>query len=106
MAMEINFVYSEPKALVRACAETVMQNVELGSADQCSICMEAFDSESGGAAAMCPVNLPCSHPFHTRCITIWLFKGHTCPVCRNDLRGLVCAPWSSESEAHKLGDKN
>ncbi|CAL5083719.1 unnamed protein product [Urochloa decumbens] len=103
MKMKVYFVYIEPKAVVRACAETVMQTVEQGTADQCSICMEAFE-ESTGAGAMSPVSLPCSHPFHTRCITVWLFKGHTCPVCRADMRGLVPAPWPSK--ALELGEKN
>ncbi|KAF8664251.1 hypothetical protein HU200_054793 [Digitaria exilis] len=103
MTMEVNLVYSEPKAVVRACAETVMQTVDRGSEERCSICMEAF-GESPGTGAMSPVNLPCSHPFHTRCITVWLFKGHTCPVCRADMRGLVSAPWPSE--AHEVGEKN
>ncbi|OEL17467.1 hypothetical protein BAE44_0021518 [Dichanthelium oligosanthes] len=104
MMMEISLVYSEPKAVVRACAETTMQTVDRDSADQCSICMEAFE-ESHGAGAMSPVNLPCSHPFHTRCITVWLFKGHPCPVCRTDMRGLVSAPpWPSQ--AHELRGTN
>ncbi|CAN6175974.1 unnamed protein product [Urochloa humidicola] len=103
MKMKVNYVYIEPKAVVQACAETFMQTVEQGSADQCSICMEAFE-ECPGAGALSPVNLPCSHPFHTRCITVWLFKGHTCPVCRADMRGLVSAPWPSES--CELGEKN
>lgn len=102
LAMEVTLVYSEPKAVVRACADTVMQVAEAGSADhQCSICMEGFGNISAGPTA--PVNLPCTHPFHTHCITVWLFKGHSCPVCRHDLRGLVSAPWSSR--AHNLGAK-
>ncbi|OEL15900.1 hypothetical protein BAE44_0023080 [Dichanthelium oligosanthes] len=86
LAMEVTLVYSEPKAVVRACAETVMQVAEAGSADhRCSICMVGF--ENIGAGPMAPVNLPCSHPFHTQCITVWLFKGHSCPACRHELRG-------------------
>ncbi|CAO2179660.1 unnamed protein product [Urochloa humidicola] len=103
LAMEVTLLYSEPKAVVRACAETVMQVAEPGSEDhKCSICMDVFDNVGTGPTA--PVNLPCSHPFHTHCITVWLFKGgHTCPVCRHDLRGLVSAPWASQ--ARKLGLK-
>ncbi|CAL4956334.1 unnamed protein product [Urochloa decumbens] len=102
LTMEVTLLYSEPKAVVRACAETVMQVAEPGSADhQCSICMEEFDNVGAGPTAA--VNLPCSHPFHTHCITVWLFKGHSCPVCRHDLRGLVSAPWASQTR--KLGFK-
>ncbi|TVU30468.1 hypothetical protein EJB05_22094, partial [Eragrostis curvula] len=38
MTMAVDFVYSEPKAVVRACTQTIQR----GSADQCSICMEDF----------------------------------------------------------------
>jgi hypothetical protein len=67
MAMKVDYVYSEPKAVVRACAETF---VPPAPADQCSICMEDFSSQRGGGDAMSRLNLPCSHPFHKRCITM------------------------------------
>ncbi|CAO2203749.1 unnamed protein product [Urochloa humidicola] len=100
IAMEVRLVYSEPKAVVRACAEIVMQTAEPRSDsanNQCSICMEGFQFQSDCAGAMSPLNLPCSHCFHVRCITVWLFKGHTCPICRHDLRGLVSQPWASQA---------
>ncbi|KAL6615264.1 hypothetical protein ACP70R_037534 [Stipagrostis hirtigluma subsp. patula] len=104
IALEVRLVYSEPKAVVRACADTVMQTVVPGSGDQCPVCMEGFEA-GVDAGPMCPVNLPCSHAFHTRCITVWLFKGRTCPVCRHDLTSLVSPPpWKSQQ--HMLGRKN
>ncbi|KAL6608055.1 hypothetical protein ACP70R_041118 [Stipagrostis hirtigluma subsp. patula] len=104
IALEVRLVYSEPKAVVRACAETVMLTVAPGSGDQCPVCMEGFVAGIDDGP-MCPVNLPCSHAFHTRCITVWLFKGRTCPVCRHDMTSLVSSPpWNSQQ--HKLGRKN
>lgn len=41
---------------------------------QCSICFEAM-------AENC-VNLPCEHAFHEHCITRWLRRHSTCPMCR------------------------
>lgn len=79
--------------MVCACAETVMQTA--AEPDHCSICMEGFENVCVGP--MAPVNLPCFHPFHTQCITVWLFEGHSCPVCRHELRGLVAAPWASQA---------
>ena len=26
--------------------------------------------------------LPCGHCFHSRCVTRWLARSHTCPLCR------------------------
>ncbi|KAK4840526.1 hypothetical protein QYF36_010998 [Acer negundo] len=46
-----------------------------GSTD-CSICLESVDV--GEIVA----RMPCSHLFHTRCITRWLHKKPTCPLCR------------------------
>lgn len=34
---------------------------------------------------------PCGHTFHLECMNIWHHthvKGHTCPVCRNDIRNM------------------
>lgn len=93
--MEVKLVYSEPKAVVHAGADSVMQTAKPGSADhQCSICMEGF--ESVGAGPMASVNLPCSHPFHAQCITVWLFKRHSCTVWR-------CAAMASEALSPRPG---
>lgn len=43
---------------------------------ECVICMEDFDA---GAEVS---KTPCSHAFHSRCITQWLENSHLCPICR------------------------
>ncbi|XP_038973653.1 E3 ubiquitin-protein ligase SIRP1-like [Phoenix dactylifera] len=44
--------------------------------EECVICLEDFDA--GAEVSM----TPCSHSFHSRCITQWLEKSHLCPICR------------------------
>ncbi|RLM73562.1 hypothetical protein C2845_PM15G24590 [Panicum miliaceum] len=91
MHVEATLVFNEPKALLRYCSEEVMQTLD-PRATVCGICSDGLTS-SGRTP---PVNLPCSHAFHSQCITRWFFKGTACPVCRHDLRTLVAAPpWAS-----------
>ncbi|XP_062198791.1 uncharacterized protein LOC133901433 [Phragmites australis] len=86
----VTVVFSEPKALLRYCGEEVMQTLDpkTGNPAPCGICLDGLASSSRTA----PVNFPCSHAFHSQCITKWLFKGTACPLCRHDLRGLVASP--------------
>ncbi|XP_073104376.1 uncharacterized protein [Elaeis guineensis] len=44
--------------------------------EECVICLEDFVA---GAEVS---TIPCSHSFHSRCITQWLEKSHLCPICR------------------------
>ncbi|KAK7247069.1 hypothetical protein RIF29_41945 [Crotalaria pallida] len=44
--------------------------------ERCSICLEEFN---GGAEVS---SLPCKHVYHGECITKWLERNHTCPLCR------------------------
>ncbi|KAK1587653.1 hypothetical protein Q3G72_015452 [Acer saccharum] len=46
-----------------------------GSTD-CSICLESV------GVGEIVARMPCSHLFHTRCITRWLHKKPSCPLCR------------------------
>mmetsp|Transcript_12432 Transcript_12432/g.25810 ORF Transcript_12432/g.25810 Transcript_12432/m.25810 type:complete len:407 (-) Transcript_12432:168-1388(-) len=46
---------------------------------ECCICL---DEHNLGDRV---VRLPCAHIFHPRCITDWLLKHCTCPVCRYEL---------------------
>jgi hypothetical protein len=41
----------------------------------CPICIEEIREDSK--------ELSCKHVFHTKCITEWLKKAHTCPTCRH-----------------------
>lgn len=42
----------------------------------CSICIEKVDTG---------FSLECGHCFHNKCITHWLLKNKTCPVCRKEI---------------------
>lgn len=42
----------------------------------CSICLNDWNSED-----TC-TTLPCQHIFHAACISSWLEKNPTCPLCR------------------------
>jgi hypothetical protein len=48
--------------------------------NQCSICIEAIEETNSAT-------MVCGHQFHYKCIFKWNLtkKGHTCPLCRNDL---------------------
>ena len=42
-------------------------------ANTCSICLENLSDD---------YKLVCNHVFHKECITYWLTKSNTCPLCR------------------------
>jgi hypothetical protein len=62
----------------------------------CTICCD--DMEVGTTA----VRLPCAHIYHTDCITTWLSKFNTCPICRYALPTLAdfLHPTSSSSNSN------
>ena len=45
---------------------------------ECEICL--VDYEEGDEL----IRLPCLHLFHTNCVTPWLQKHRSCPVCQID----------------------
>ena len=50
-----------------------------GIHDSCSVCLDEF--KSGEVIRV----LPCTHPFHRDCVDKWLYKKHTCPLCKFDI---------------------
>ena len=44
--------------------------------DECAICFAAYELGSYQA------HMRCGHCFHSRCLTKWLRRQPTCPVCR------------------------
>ncbi|KDP33739.1 hypothetical protein JCGZ_07310 [Jatropha curcas] len=42
----------------------------------CIVCMEGFRSSVGGK------RIPCGHIYHSDCISSWLCRSNSCPLCR------------------------
>lgn len=42
---------------------------------QCSVCLNEIKANTS-------VLTPCGHFFHQDCLSEWLYKNHTCPLCR------------------------
>ena len=61
--------------LVRVQADDLRKD----SNEACCVCLEPH--EVGSVAA----RLPCGHLFHEQCVTEWLTRHCSCPVCRFDL---------------------
>ncbi|NXP45414.1 PJA2 ligase, partial [Heliornis fulica] len=52
----------------------------------CTICCSEFVEDE------MIMELPCQHLFHKTCVTIWLQKSGTCPVCRHVLEPVIPEP--------------
>lgn len=57
----------------------------------CTVCQSSIDFDKTPATT-----LPCNHTFHEGCITAWLKRSSTCPVCRATVPGC-------ESHVHNTG---
>jgi hypothetical protein len=52
--------------------------------NECSICLDEFSEENDDVYK---INCPCNEQFyHKSCITNWLEKNCSCPICRKVLR--------------------
>ncbi|CAM0884679.1 unnamed protein product [Alopecurus aequalis] len=93
MVFSVTLTYSEPKALLVACKEAAADETQVAVALQrgrkrrrrdtadepCAICFLDVETQEEET-----VRLPCSHPFHSRCIEPWFHRASTCPTCRRD----------------------
>ncbi|KAL3309912.1 hypothetical protein Ciccas_011535 [Cichlidogyrus casuarinus] len=66
--------------------------------EKCSVC---FDEYSTGDNC---IQLVCQHVFHEPCISTWLKRHGTCPVCRKDLQGRL--PQNDSEQGATGGDTN
>ncbi|OMP06527.1 Zinc finger, RING-type [Corchorus capsularis] len=76
-------VESEPLRLTQVPSlDSFKQFESAGDPDDgtCAICLEGF-SVSGNSR----FKLPCSHVFHGDCVTRWLWRKRSCPLCRFQL---------------------
>ena len=62
------FVENLPRRLIREDSET-----------ECPICLKRLEQDDE------VMRLPCSHEFHSDCLTAWLDKAGSCPLCRRSL---------------------
>ncbi|KAJ3102676.1 hypothetical protein HDU97_000373 [Phlyctochytrium planicorne] len=51
---------------------------DMGVSWMCAVCQEGSGPGEEGKALM----MPCSHSFHSTCLTPWLKNSNTCPTCR------------------------
>lgn len=73
--------YKLPKGTaVAAAAATIDCEAQSEDADSCPIC---FCEYSEGQSV---ITLPCKHFFHKECISRWLKRDATCPMCKHDLQ--------------------
>ena len=71
-----------------------------GPCCECAVCQEHF------MAGDEMIELPCSHVFHTLCLTPWLQKQNTCPTCRYELGKTVKIGEESENPAVLPADED
>ena len=65
---------------IKCCRYSVGDTTSIdGIHDSCSVCLDEFK-----IGEMIRV-LPCTHPFHRDCVDKWLYKKHTCPLCKFDI---------------------
>jgi hypothetical protein len=58
------------------------------SGSQCPICLKEFQSkeETTDTTTKNACTLPgCGHSFHCECLTVWLERTCSCPLCRHEL---------------------
>ena len=61
-----------------------------GECENCCVCLEKLNYDAASSsvtpASTIACCLPCNHSFHKSCITNWLPKHASCPVCRHKLQ--------------------
>jgi hypothetical protein len=75
-----------PEGTLEKCSIVTYNTADFEENQECSICMEEFDSTQVIRRTRC------GHVFHSKCLAGWLKAGHTCPLCRTDLAGGMVDP--------------
>jgi hypothetical protein len=66
---------------VRPSTDSVMPISSVTEGSKCQVCLAEFSSAEPGAVK-CP---HCGSQFHYRCITKWVNKHGTCPICKKEI---------------------
>uniref|UniRef100_A0A7N0UIQ9 RING-type E3 ubiquitin transferase n=1 Tax=Kalanchoe fedtschenkoi TaxID=63787 RepID=A0A7N0UIQ9_KALFE len=46
----------------------------------CSVCLDEFEDEAD------VLRTACAHYFHDKCISVWLMRKASCPICRSHMQ--------------------
>ncbi|XP_078252502.1 E3 ubiquitin-protein ligase Praja-2 isoform X5 [Rhinoraja longicauda] len=68
-----------PKETIECLPQVPITEEHNGLEQSCVICCSEYVKED------LVTELPCHHLFHRPCVTLWLQKSGTCPVCRHNL---------------------
>eukprot|EP00005_Dracoamoeba_jomungandri_P004050 CAMPEP_0174250570 /NCGR_PEP_ID=MMETSP0439-20130205/708_1 /TAXON_ID=0 /ORGANISM="Stereomyxa ramosa, Strain Chinc5" /LENGTH=262 /DNA_ID=CAMNT_0015330687 /DNA_START=22 /DNA_END=810 /DNA_ORIENTATION=- len=58
-----------------------LPDVTFTTDEKCTICLERIE--------LTAIQLPCKHFFHKDCVTPWLKKHNTCPLCRESVENIL-----------------
>lgn len=72
-------IKEEPKLILRLPPSSSPTLSHQESQSECSICLDSY--RSGQEVSI----LACSHEYHSSCITQWMIKNRSCPMCRKDI---------------------
>jgi hypothetical protein len=76
-----------PEILERVCESVEIDELAVEQGEDCAICLEALnhveDDVNGNRTLH---RLPCSHLFHSHCISKWFHRNLSCPTCLTPLR--------------------
>jgi len=78
--LELDEALVKKGGLSRAETEALLEPRLAAGGEPCPVCMT--DATKGDRVAV----LSCGHTFHVHCLSQWLARSHTCPICRKDLR--------------------
>ena len=88
-SLEPESVAASPSA-IRSVDEVPYSN----TIEPCPICLETFQNDHSIS------RMPCGHHYHKTCLTNWLHKHNSCPVCRHPLPEVSETPRDITIEIH------
>ncbi|XP_051529826.1 E3 ubiquitin-protein ligase Praja-2-like isoform X2 [Myxocyprinus asiaticus] len=94
-SLAIDVEQAQPPATeqIISCLPQITVQVDNTEQEQCcTICCSEYVNDEIATL------LPCHHMFHKLCVTLWLRKSATCPVCRHVLTSAETEPLSLSSE--------